>query len=263
MCEFLKIYYGMTMLILSQAAVVSTIAISDYPDEWPNLLSDLVNLLQSPSSDSVHGAMQVVDEFARNILAEDQIVPVIKEFLPVLLAILRDPTRHSATTRTLAVKVYVEVLKTLETVRDEHPQAVREALGIIGQPWVECFKGLIGVDLGDELRRSWETLPLYTEIFGVSSSLNSLDRADLSLRPSHSSVTSFRKSSLRTSSLSFSCPFTPCPNSSRRSPPFIFLLTSMPLFRPPRRLIPAAMWTWSSSQPPFSSSWTPLCGNRK
>ncbi|ORX37597.1 armadillo-type protein [Kockovaella imperatae] len=147
------------------ASVVSTIATYDWPDEWHSLLGDLVQLLQSGSSDSVHGAMQVVEEFSRNILSADQIVPMIKELLPILLGILQDPSKHSPSTRMSAVKVYVEVLKLLESIRDENPSAAREALGIIGQPWIETFKTILGSNLAEGIKLNWDNIRLYTEIF--------------------------------------------------------------------------------------------------
>jgi importin-9 len=67
---------------------MSSIANSDWPDEYPDLLSSLINLLSSNSPEPVHGAMQVFTEFIREDLTEDQILPVLRQLLPVLLSIL-------------------------------------------------------------------------------------------------------------------------------------------------------------------------------
>ncbi len=67
---------------------MSTIANSDWPDEYPDLLNHLVQLLLSGSSNSIHGAMQVFTEFVRTDLTEDQLLPVMRELLPVLISIL-------------------------------------------------------------------------------------------------------------------------------------------------------------------------------
>jgi hypothetical protein len=67
---------------------LSTIANSDWPDEYPDLLNLLVQLLLSGSSESIHGAMQVFTEFVRTDLTEDQLLPVMRELLPVLMSIL-------------------------------------------------------------------------------------------------------------------------------------------------------------------------------
>ena len=67
---------------------MSLIASSDWPDEYPDLLSTLIGLLSSNSPDAVHGAMRVFTEFIKSEVTDDQILPVLRELLPVLLAIL-------------------------------------------------------------------------------------------------------------------------------------------------------------------------------
>ena len=67
---------------------MSSIADADWPDEYPDLLTSLISLLSSSSTDSVHGAMQVFVEFVGGDLSEDQILPVLRQLLPALLDIL-------------------------------------------------------------------------------------------------------------------------------------------------------------------------------
>jgi hypothetical protein len=76
---------------MDQAHTLSSIASSDWPDEYPDLLSSLIGLLSSGNPDSVHGAMQVFTEFIKSDLTEDQILPVLRDLLPVLLSILGAP----------------------------------------------------------------------------------------------------------------------------------------------------------------------------
>lgn len=70
--------------------MLSSIASCDWPDEYPDLLNGLIELISSSSHNSVHGAMQVLTEFIKSDLTEDQILPVLRQLLPVLLAILND-----------------------------------------------------------------------------------------------------------------------------------------------------------------------------
>jgi importin-9 len=67
---------------------VSKIAHSDWPDQYPTLLTDLITLLDSRSPDAIHGALQVFTEFSRDDLTEDQFLPVMRQLLPILLSIL-------------------------------------------------------------------------------------------------------------------------------------------------------------------------------
>ena len=71
-----------------QAHTLSSIANCDWPEEYPDLLTSLIGLVSSGSPASVHGAMQVFTEFIRSDLTEDQILPVLRELLPVLLQVL-------------------------------------------------------------------------------------------------------------------------------------------------------------------------------
>lgn len=71
-----------------QANVISEIASSDWPDEWPELLNSLLQLLSSGKPDSVHGAMRVMSDFVSSELSEDQLLPLASAILPQLLQIL-------------------------------------------------------------------------------------------------------------------------------------------------------------------------------
>ena len=73
-----------------QAHTLTTIASCDWPDEYPDLLDSLLNLLSSGSSDAIHGAMQMFTDFVKSELTEDQLLPTLRQLLPVLLNILGD-----------------------------------------------------------------------------------------------------------------------------------------------------------------------------
>ena len=80
-----------------QALTISEIASCDWPDQYPDLLSSILGLLSSGSPDMVHGAMRLFTEFVRNDLSEDQLLPVMRELVPVLLTILGDSKVRSST----------------------------------------------------------------------------------------------------------------------------------------------------------------------
>lgn len=81
---------ALTCVYFEQASIVSEIASSDWPDEWPSLLDSLVRLLKSGRTDSVHGAMRVLSDFVSADLSEDQLLPLSNAMLPQLLQILGD-----------------------------------------------------------------------------------------------------------------------------------------------------------------------------
>ncbi|OCF34393.1 hypothetical protein I316_03907 [Kwoniella heveanensis BCC8398] len=149
---------------LAAAFALSTIARYDWPDDYPDLLSNLIGLLRG-SPDSVHGAMRVISDFVRNDLSEDQLLPVVEEVLPAVLAILGDPERHSPSTRAATVSVFRQTIRMLETVKEEHPQAAKSAMESLAPVWFGAFTQLLSVDAATEVQKSWESLSIRIEIF--------------------------------------------------------------------------------------------------
>ncbi|EPS92970.1 hypothetical protein FOMPIDRAFT_1020806 [Fomitopsis schrenkii] len=128
------------------AQIITTIAIADWPDEWPDLLDTLIALLSSNSPQSVHGAMQVTVDFIKADLTEDQILPVLRQLLPTLLNILGAPEQHSMLTRARAVGVFRTCVETLFMVREEHPRAVKEAAQSVLLAWLDVLKFLLNIN---------------------------------------------------------------------------------------------------------------------
>ncbi|EJD03488.1 ARM repeat-containing protein [Fomitiporia mediterranea MF3/22] len=150
----------------SSAHTLSLIANADWPDEYPNLLASLIGLLSSSSLDSVHGSMQVFNEFIKTDLTEDQILPVLRELLPVLLNILGS-TQHTPLTRAKAVSVFRQCITTLYMVKEQHPQAVKEATSSILPVWIDAFKLLLRASPENDVQNvtSWDALAIRIEVF--------------------------------------------------------------------------------------------------
>ncbi|KAH0591342.1 hypothetical protein H2248_001421 [Termitomyces sp. 'cryptogamus'] len=154
--------------IRSQCAnTLTSIAKSDWPDEYPDLLSSLINLLSSGSPDSVHGAMQVFTDFIKSDLTEDQILPVLRQLLPVLLTILGSKDTYSTLTRARTVSVFRQCITALFMVKDQHPQATKEAASTILPVWLEAFQVLLNVDpkLDVTNTNNWDGLAIRIQVF--------------------------------------------------------------------------------------------------
>ncbi|KAH7915756.1 armadillo-type protein [Hygrophoropsis aurantiaca] len=149
------------------AHTISSIASCDWPDEYPDLLSSLITLISSGSPDSVHGAMQVFTEFIKSDLTEDQILPVLRELLPVLLSILGSTEQHTPLTRSRTISVFRQCVTALYMVKDQHPQAVKEATATILPVWLEAFKVLLNLDPQQDVSRTdnWDPLAVRIQIF--------------------------------------------------------------------------------------------------
>lgn len=148
---------------------MSSIANCDWPDEYPELLTSLIGLLSSGSSASVHGAMQVFTEFIKSDLTEDQILPVLRELLPVLIGILGTPEAHSAPTRARTVSVFRQCVTALFMVKDQHPQSVKEAIATVLPVWLEGFRLLLNLDPAQDVAdaSNWDGLIVRIQIFKV------------------------------------------------------------------------------------------------
>ncbi|KIY50482.1 ARM repeat-containing protein [Fistulina hepatica ATCC 64428] len=148
------------------AHTLASIANSDWPDEYPDLLSSLISLLSSGSPNSVHGAMQVFTEFIKEDLTEDQILPVLRQLLPVLLTVLGSTEQHTPLTRARTVSVFNQCVSALYMVKSQHPQAVNEATANVLPVWLEAFKTLLGIDPTKDINAAqWDGLQIRIEIF--------------------------------------------------------------------------------------------------
>ncbi|KAI0673956.1 ARM repeat-containing protein [Trametes maxima] len=149
------------------AHTLSSVANCDWPDEYPDLLSSLIGLLSSLSPDSVHGAMQVFTEFIKSDLTEDQLLPVLRQLLPVLLNILGAPEQHSALTRSRTISVFRQCVESLYMVKDQYPDAVKEAVATVLPVWLDAFKTLLNVDPRSDVesKPNWDGLAIRVQVF--------------------------------------------------------------------------------------------------
>ncbi|PPQ99515.1 hypothetical protein CVT24_005305 [Panaeolus cyanescens] len=156
------------------AHTLSSIANADWPDEYPDLLNNLIGLLSSNSSVSVHGAMQVFAEFIKSDLTEDQILPILRDLLPVLLHILGAPDTHNAPTRARTVSVFRQCVTALFMVKDQHPQSVKEATATVLPVWLEAFKVLLNIDPTQDVNNvsNWDGLTVRIQIFKTLDTLH-------------------------------------------------------------------------------------------
>nr|KAK4053501.1 hypothetical protein OIV83_001668 [Microbotryomycetes sp. JL201] len=151
---------------LACAAITSEIAHPDWPDEWPTLMSELLQLISSSSAEAVDGGMRVLLDFVGIDLTEDQLLPIAKDMLPQLLGILGSPERHSPSIRARAIHIFKQCVMTLYTVKEEYPAAVKAAVQDILPQWLDAFRQLLELDIQPELQSStWEALSVRKAIF--------------------------------------------------------------------------------------------------
>ncbi|GAA5887335.1 hypothetical protein JCM6882_002496 [Rhodosporidiobolus microsporus] len=154
---------------LACANIVSLIAQPDWPEDWPTLMDQLLALVRSSSIDAVEGGMRALSDFVSVSLTEDQLLPVARDMLPTLLAILGAPQMYGPSTRARAILIFRQCVMTLFTVKDEHPEAVKSAVGEILPVWLDAFNQLLQVDAAADLTganaENWDNVAVRTAIF--------------------------------------------------------------------------------------------------
>ncbi|BGP06448.1 hypothetical protein JCM10049v2_002270 [Rhodotorula toruloides] len=152
---------------LACANIVSLIAQPDWPEDWPSLMDQLLALIRSDAIDAVEGGMRALSDFVSISLTEDQLLPVARDMLPSLMAILGAPQTYGPATRARTILIFRQCVMTLFTVKDEHPEAVKAAVGEILPRWLEAFQQLLALDVAAELGSSdnWEGISLRIAIF--------------------------------------------------------------------------------------------------
>ena len=154
---------------LATSYAISTIAGPDYPDEYPDLLPCIQQLLQLGEANGLHGAMALLSEFVRVEMDEIQLIQVAKEILPALEQVLAQEERHNAYIRARCVLVFRQCLTTLFMVKETYPDVVKQASQTMLPRWLSMMQTLLARDaaqqLGSDLQQGWATLALRNEIF--------------------------------------------------------------------------------------------------
>uniref|UniRef100_H2ZMC2 Importin N-terminal domain-containing protein n=1 Tax=Ciona savignyi TaxID=51511 RepID=H2ZMC2_CIOSA len=108
---------GNSKIRSSIAYAISAIAHWDWPDEWPQLCSQLIQTIRSGEPDLVHGAMRVLTEFCRE-LTDTQIPHIAPVILPELLKIFVQQDHFSIRTRSRAVEIFNTCICMIHTMGD-------------------------------------------------------------------------------------------------------------------------------------------------
>ncbi|PIA12790.1 ARM repeat-containing protein, partial [Coemansia reversa NRRL 1564] len=152
------------------AAVVASMAVYDWPDEWPQLFSQLTGLLHGGQEQTL-SALSVFSEWINGDMSEKQL-DHIGLLIPDLHLIFANGNKHSAKARVMAVGVFsdcIEIISNMSTVRrefvDAHVPPILEKwmepiLAILREPVVgggdqsniplkaECIKALVRATVG-------------------------------------------------------------------------------------------------------------------
>jgi hypothetical protein len=123
--------------------VVSKIAAADFPDQWPDLLSTLLQKIPSAAAGSLHGALKVLGDLVEDGFSEDQFFASAREVVTTVYGVaVNDGVKTSL--RALAVSVFRSCFDMLEMVMEDHKAAVKafadEALSAWSPFFIQTMK---------------------------------------------------------------------------------------------------------------------------
>ena len=130
---------GSSELYKIAASVTSRIASADFPDEWPNLLSTLLNLVHNSENDStIQSVLTVLADLIDAALTEDQFFNVARDLVNTFYHVAVN-SNLSLTTRALSLNVFQSCFGTMEMVMADHGPAVKAFLDESLKTWVTFF----------------------------------------------------------------------------------------------------------------------------
>ncbi|GAQ06196.1 hypothetical protein ALT_3517 [Aspergillus lentulus] len=124
----------------SASYAVSKIASADFPDEWPELLPSLLQVINDANSSAgaLHGALKVLLDLVDTGFSEEQFFGVARDLVTTLFNIATSESRKPML-RALAVAVFRSCFDTLEMVLEQHKVAVKQFMDEVLSGWSPFF----------------------------------------------------------------------------------------------------------------------------
>jgi hypothetical protein len=132
----------------SASYVVSKIASSDFPEEWPDLLQKLMQIIPNGSEGQVHGALKVLSELVDDSFNDDTFFRVAQDLVKVIYDVAINESRKP-TLRALAVSVFRGCFDILEMVMEDHKAEVKAFAEEVLNQWQPFFIGVMKTKLPD------------------------------------------------------------------------------------------------------------------
>jgi hypothetical protein len=118
--------------------VVSKIANSDYPDQWPDLLDNLLQLIPVATDGQLHGALKVLNELVEDCFNEATFFGIAPQLVKVIYDVAVSEQRRPVL-RALACSVFRGCFDILEMVLEDHKTMVKSFADEILKEWIPFF----------------------------------------------------------------------------------------------------------------------------
>ena len=118
--------------------VVSKIASSDFPDEWPDLLPTVLHIIQTGNDEQLQAALAVLVELIDDCFNDTQFFSVARDLVKAIYDVAVN-NAHKYIIRALAVNVFRSCFDILEMVLEDHKAAVKEFADEALAMWIPLF----------------------------------------------------------------------------------------------------------------------------
>lgn len=168
-----------TKVTAAASAVVSKIASVDFPDAWPDLLSNLLSQASRSNDNQLHGILTVLVELLQDALDETSYAANSKELFSCLHNIVIDEARKP-TLRALAVLVFRSCFDTIEMIKQDDKAAARQLTQDALDMWLPFLVGYLKLEMpatpnkadedkGNEVATTWRgVIMLKIRVISVS-----------------------------------------------------------------------------------------------
>ncbi|KAJ5893746.1 Armadillo-like helical [Penicillium taxi] len=124
----------------SASYAVSKIASADFPDDWPELLPSLLQIINDASTSDIalHGALKVLLDLVDTGFSDEQFFNVARDLVSSLFAVATSQSRRPIL-RALSVAVFRSCFDTLEMVMEQHKAAIKQFVDEVLSGWSPYF----------------------------------------------------------------------------------------------------------------------------
>ncbi|BBN19279.1 importin-9 [Marchantia polymorpha subsp. ruderalis] len=140
---------------------IATIANSDWPEEWPDLMNYLLGFISDRSDiNRVHGALRCLALFAGD-LDDTLLPPLVPVLFPALHQIVAQPTMYDASLRRRALIVLHSCISTLGVMSGAYKTETRALMAPMLKSWLQQFALILSPPVPSEDPDDWS---LRTEV---------------------------------------------------------------------------------------------------
>ncbi|KAL5118322.1 hypothetical protein ACEQ8H_003832 [Pleosporales sp. CAS-2024a] len=118
--------------------VVSKIANADYPDQWPDLLDHLLQLIPVATDGQLHGALKVLSELVDDCFNETTFFAIAPRLVKVMFDVAANEQPRPVL-RALACSVFRGCFDIMEMVMEDHKAMVKSFADEILHEWIPFF----------------------------------------------------------------------------------------------------------------------------